>query len=320
MHATIAVAARCAERDPVPTRAEARDLAREVALACGLDGRDVEALQRAAESFVAPPEVCADDVFDDLPCVAECAQDHDAGDLPGTVERRLEAPVHSPEAALFDAADNFAELLDILVQGQDGRHVPATSPLPDLTYVVFIEHTASPEPPCSVSTWLPTPRWLSRGELHEGALMRAWTVTSHDKQKLLQSCDFHTRSEAVGIRGQLEAITSWFGRLSAHELGRVRLAVPVRTPHARLVLSELDPDRNAALWRHLRELEASRRCTQTVFFFVHDPQQRSWPTQVDWSIPATPADRVPNALGVSQDASEEVEDQRLASFFRWLAK
>ena len=58
MHATITVAARCAERDPVPSLAEARGLAHAVALACDLDDRDVETLQRAAESFAAPPEMC----------------------------------------------------------------------------------------------------------------------------------------------------------------------------------------------------------------------------------------------------------------------
>lgn len=318
MHATIALAARCAERDPVPTLPEARDLAREIAQACGLEGRDVDALQRAAKSFVTLPEMCTDDVFDDLPCAVECAQAHDAGDVPGTVERRLEAPVHSPEAALFDAADNFAELLDIMVQGLDGHHVPATNPLPDLTYVVFIEHAASPESPCPVSTWLPTPpRLLSQRELHEGALVCPWTVTSHDKQKLFQSCDFHTRSEAVGIRWQLEATRSEAVAVQA----LLESITGCQTPPTRLTLSEPDADRNA-LWRHFRELGVSRRCTQTVFFFVHGHghEQRSWPTQVDWSIPVTPTNRVPNALGVRQDASDEVEDQCLASLIRWLAK
>jgi hypothetical protein len=56
MHATIALAARCAERTPPLTSREARVIAQELASAFGLWGRDCDVLFDAAESFTAPSE------------------------------------------------------------------------------------------------------------------------------------------------------------------------------------------------------------------------------------------------------------------------
>lgn len=60
MHATIALAARCAERDTPPTTRSARLIAQELAHARGLDRRDSDALCDAARSFAAPLEELRD--------------------------------------------------------------------------------------------------------------------------------------------------------------------------------------------------------------------------------------------------------------------
>lgn len=56
MHATIAIAARCARRDPKPTEEEMTEIAREAAAEFHLDDACAARLCRAAVSIVAPVE------------------------------------------------------------------------------------------------------------------------------------------------------------------------------------------------------------------------------------------------------------------------
>lgn len=140
MHATIAVAARCAERDPPLTLAEARGLSHEVALEHRLDARDIDALQRAAEYFVTPPEVCASDASSDA-----------SDTLPGAGTSRRRPKVLS----LGGGLDSWAMLLDAERRDE----------LPDV--VAFVDVGDADDPTAHPGEWDGTYR-------HIAEVVRPW--------------------------------------------------------------------------------------------------------------------------------------------------
>jgi hypothetical protein len=183
MHALIAFAARCGERDPVPTQTEAQDIAREVADECDLNACDAEALRHAAENFVAPREVSPPDLVEDLPCLTLSSPDYQTGEAVEPKEYQLDASGLSPEAALFDAAENFAKRLDVLIRDHDSQRDPADVRFSAWIFIGIIEDgTALLQPsPSSVSNEL-------RAAFEKG-------------QGLLRSCDPAISTRAA-IRGR----------------------------------------------------------------------------------------------------------------------
>lgn len=325
MHAMIALAARCAERDPAPTLLEAQDIARGLVEAYGLDTLAAEALHRAAENLVAPFEASSDDQLEDLPDLPEHELDHDASGLAEPSECRLDGPALSPEAALFDAAESFAKIMDELIQDLDGRHTTAER-FPDWSFVAFIEH-----PTDDGGATQPRPRyeWSCSGKLprpHDGTWVRDCVVASQHKQKLLRSCDFYTCSDVILNRVLAhEALLEFFRLLEADHSGSLRGAPPgallqLAAPSPFLSPSNVSLHGAGRGWPHLRESMAWRRCTQTLFFFELGREQRSWPTKIDWNIDAMSTGLTRCKLEVHEDSSEEAGDQLLVTLLRRLAK
>jgi len=317
MHALIAFAARYTELDPSPTRTEAQDLARDVAEECRLDTRDADALRNAAEQFVVPVEVSAQEMLEegllgdeflleDAPCLAAGSQDYEAGVIE-LRDRERQASALSPEAALFDAAEDFAERLDILIREHDPRQSGTDTRFSAWTFVAFIEPCANLKIRNEVASL-----GLRAKIRDQVASLGPRAITSEEKQKLLLSCDFHT-SHARSIRALRAERWNWSHYLvETTRVPGVTLTLGACLANATSGSSGVSDD--VARW-----VLRTPHHVQTLFFFEQHPEQRSWPTQIDWSIDAM-LRGVSRSVEESEDTADYRDDARLARFLRLLAK